>query len=815
MLLSDVKFAVRSLAKNSTMTITAIAALALGIGANTALFTVVNAVLLRPMSYPHAERIVEVTRSFKGGSLKASAVTPTKYDFWRRENHSFEAMAAYDFMSVGVNLAGAGEPERLTSLPVTADFFRVLGVQPSIGRTFRESEDKPGAGHFAVLSYELWQRLFHADPGIVGRPIALNAASYTILGVMPKDFGFPQAADLWTPLQLKIDPSDHANDYAVIARLKPDVSLQQAARDMHLVAQRFRQQFGKGIVMNDGEDIAVIGFHSWIVGEVRPALLVLMAAVGFVLLIACANVANLLLARSTGRQREMAVRTALGATRWQLMRLLFTESLLLSLTGAALGIVLAQFALPLLLRLAPANLPQLQHVELNQAVILFSAAIAVLTGVLFGLFPAVQSFHAGTANPLRESGARTTASSSANRARQVLVVAEIAISLLLLVGAGLLIQTFKNLSGVNPGFDAHHVLTMQMSLTDERFRTTAATARLAHQIITRLEAIPGVVAVGTISNLPTEPGFDDPFEIMGRPPSKQILDEDFRVVSPDYFSALRIPVVAGRAFTLRDTQQSHRVIIINEALARKYFPHENPLGQQILVGRIMGPLFADLPREIVGVVGDTHDEGLGTPPQPIYFEPVAQLPDTLMAMGNQLLPVNWVIRTSGDPLAMAEQIRRETLVASGGVPMAEPRLLEQVVDSSIARQRFTMTLLGIFAGLAMLLGGIGLYGVISYSVAQRTRELGIRAALGAARQDLLGLVIKQGMWLAGIGLFVGVVSSLGFTQFLKGMLYGVTALDPIVMASVTMLLAIVAFVACWFPARRAARVDPVIALREE
>jgi len=815
MLLNDVKFAVRSLAKSSIMTITAIAALALGIGANTALFTVVNAVLLRPMNYPHAERIVEVTRSFKGGSSGAGAVTPTKYDFWRRESRSFEVMAAYGFTSVGVNLAGTSEPERLNSLPVTADFFRVLGVQPWVGRAFTESEDKPGAGHFAVLSYELWQRLFHGDRSIVGRSIALNRASYTVLGVMPERFEFPRAADLWTPLQLKIDPSDHANDYAVIARLKPDVSLQQAARDMHLVAQRFRQQFGKGIVMGDNEDIAVVRFHSWIVGDVRPALLVLMAAVGFVLLIACANVANLLLARSTVRQREMAVRTALGASQWQLMRLLFTESLLLSFTGAVLGVLLAQFALPLLLRLAPANLPLLQHVELNQTVILFSAAIAIFTGVLFGLFPAVQSFHTGIGNPLRETGTRTTASSSANRARQVLVIAEVAISLLLLVGAGLLIQTFKNLSAVNPGFDTHHVLTMQMSLTDERFRTTAATARLAQQIITRLETIPGVVAVGTISNLPTQPGFDDPFEIIGRPPSKEILDEDFRVISPDYFSAMRIPVVAGRAFTPRDTQQSRRVIIINEALARKYFPHENPLGQQILVGRIMGPLFADFPREIVGVVGDTHDEGLGTPPQPIYFEPVAQLPDTIMAMGNQLLPVNWVIRTSGDPLVMAERIRRETLVASGGVPMAEPRLLEQVVDTSIARQRFTMTLLGIFAGLAMLLGAIGLYGVISYSVAQRTRELGIRAALGAARQDLLGLVIKQGMWLAGIGLFVGIVSSLGFTQFLKSMLYGVTALDPMVMASVTMLLAVVTFVACWFPARRAARVDPVIALREE
>jgi predicted permease len=815
MLFDDLKYAARSLTKSPSMTLTALAALALGIGANTALFTVVNAVLLRPMKYPHADRIVEVTRSWEGGKSNGPAVTPTKYNFWRTENHSFEAVGAYNFGPSGVNLTAQSEPERLTSLPVSADFFRVLGVKPYVGRTFSEGEDKPGAGHFAVVSYALWQRLFHGDPGVVGRGIALNAADYTILGVMPADFDFPLGADLWTPLQLKIDPADHANDYDVIARLKPGVTLSQAAEDMHRVGQRFREQFGRGIMMGDREDVGVIDFHSWVVGNVRPALLVLMGAVGFVLLIACANVANLLLARSTVRQHEMAVRTALGASGWQLMRLLFAESLLLSAAGAGLGILLAQSAVPLLLALAPDKLPLLSHVEFGGSVILFAAVIAVLTGLLFGLFPALQSSRSGIANPLREAGTRTTTNASANRARQMLVVAEVAISLVLLAGAGLLIRTFQNLSGVEPGFDAHHVLTMQMSVGDKRFETTAATASMAQRVVTRLEAIPGVEAVGTITSLPTEPGFDDPFEIIGRPPAKEISDEFMRVVSPHYFSALRIPVVAGRAFTEHDTQEGRPVIIVNEALAREYFPKQNPMGQQILVGRIMGPLFADRPREIVGVVGDTHDAGLGTPARPIYFEPVAQLPDALMALSNQLLPVNWVIRTSGDPLAMAERIRRAALVASGGVPMAEPRLLEQVVGNSIARQRFSMTLLGVFAGLAMLLGAIGLYGVVSYSVAQRMRELGIRAALGATRGDLSSLVIKQGMLLVGIGLAVGVAAALGLTQFLKGMLYGVAAFDPRVLAGVTALMAMVALAACWLPARRAARVDPAIALRDQ
>ena len=815
MIFDDMKYAARSLRKSPSMTFTALAALALGIGANTALFTVVNAVLLRPMNYPHPERIVEITRSWQGGKFNWPAVSPTKYDFWRRESHSFEAVGAYSFGGSGVNLSGQNEPERLASLPVTADFFRVLGVQPYIGRTFTEAEDKTGAGHFAVISYGLWQRLFRGDKNAVGSAMVLNMANYTILGVMPPNFEFPQSADLWTPMQLKIDPADHANDYSVIARLKPGVSHGQAAEDMHLVGLRFGQQFGRGIMMGKDEDVGVINFHSWVVGNVRPTLLVLMGAVGFVLLIACANVANLLLARSAVRQNEMAVRAALGASGRQLMRLLLTESLLLSISGAVVGMVLAQSAVPLLLRLAPANLPLTPHAELGWSVFLFAAAIAVLTGLMFGLFPALQSLRLGIGNPLREAGTRTTGNASANRARQMLVVAEVAISLVLLVGAGLLIETFKNLSGVEPGFDAHHVLTMEMSVSDERFRTTAATASMAKRVLTRLEAIPGVEAVGTITALPTELGFDDPFEIIGRPASDEVADEFMRVVSPHYFSALRIPVVAGRAFTEQDTQQGRGVIIINQALARKYFPHENPIGQQMLVGRIMGPVFADTPREIVGVVGDTRDGGLGEPARPIYFEPLAQLPDGIMALTNQLVPVNWVIRTAGDPLAMAERIRRETLTASGGVPMAEPRLLERVVGDSIARQRFTMTLLSVFAGLAMLLGAIGLYGVISYSVAQRTRELGIRAALGAARTDLARLVITQGMWLVGIGLAVGLVAALGLTQFLKGMLYGVTAFDPRVLASVTALLAAVALAACCLPARRAARVDPMIALREQ
>jgi putative ABC transport system permease protein len=811
-MLNDWKHAFRGLLKNRGMTLTAIAALALGIGANTALFTVVNAVLLRPMNYPHPERIVQLTRDF--GTFQSAPVTPFKFDFWRRQNHSFEAIAAYNFGTVGLNLVGHGEPLRIAALPITSGFFKTLAVSPWLGNDFQPQDDKPGAARTAIISYALWHSVLHADPHVIGRVLTMSDSSYTVVGVMPRDFDFPTSADIWTPLQLAIDPADRANDYQVLARLNRGVSLEQAQRDMRLVASQFRQQFPGEIMMNNHESVAVLSFHSRVVGNIRPALLVLMSAVGFVLLIACANVANLLLARSVLRAREMAVRVALGAGHWRIIRLLLAESLTLSLLGGAAGVLLAQYCLPLLLRLAPSNLPSTGDINLNWTVIGFATAAALATGIVFGLFPALQVIRSGIIDPIKESAARTTSTATTSRARQILVVAEVSLSLVLLVGAGLLVQTFRNLTAVNPGFDARNVLTLRMSLTSERFQKTAETALLNDKITRRLESLPGVESAATISNLPTEMGFDDPFEIVGRRPSKDILDEDFRVVSPHYFQSMKIPLVSGRAFTERDTRASQPVIIVNSAFARKYFPHENPLGQQILVGRIMGPDFADAPRAVIGVVGDTHDEGLGQAASPVYFEPVAQLPDRLMALGNRLIAVNWVIRTSGNPLAMADLIRRETLHVTGQIPMSQPRALDEILGNSISRERFTMTLLLGFAGLATLLSAVGLYGVISYSVAQRTREFGIRSALGADRMNLLSLVLKQGMLLVGLGLAIGVVSGLALTRLLRGLLFQVNSFDPSVLIAAAALLATIALCATMVPALRAAKLDPVSALRE-
>jgi putative ABC transport system permease protein len=675
------------------------------------------------------------------------------------------------------------------------------------------------AGHYAVLSYALWQNLFHGDPHVPGKTLSLGNADYQVLGVMPAGFTTDtylalQRPDLWIPLQLKIDPTDIANDYCVIARLKPGVSLERARQDLNGVTQRFRNVYGSKLI-DRNESIGVISYRDFIINDAKRPLWILLGAVAFVLLLACANVANLLLARSAARQHEMAIRVAVGATGAQLVRQLLTESLILSLAGAALGCLVGNVFLPALLHLAPAGIPLLAGARIDNRVLLFILSIAVLTGIAFGLFPAIQSAWLGIANPLRQAGKRTTMTAASRRLRHALVAAEIAVSLLLLVGASLLIKSMANLESVPAGLDANNVLTMQMSL-DDRFDSSNAVAAMVTSVTTRLEAMPGVTSAATTNMLPMWPYFDLPFEIMGRPTSRENMpDELYRFASWDYFSTLRVPVIAGRTFSERDNAGSAPVVIVNEAFAHKYFPRQNPLGRQILIGRIMGPNFADKPRQIVGIVGDIHDAGLGETAPPEMFAPEAQVPDGLMNLDRQLAPLNWVIRTAGDPMALAERIRRETLAASGGIPMAEPRPLSAILSDSVARQRFLMTLLSIFAGIALLLGTVGLYGVISYSVAQRTREMGIRSAMGARRADLLKLVVGEGMRLVAAGVVIGLGAAFALTRFLQSALYGVAPSDPAVLAAVTFLMASIALVACFIPALRASRVDPLIALREE
>ena len=812
MIAQNLKYSVKGLIRTPLITITAVIALALGIGANTALFSVINAVLLKPLNYPHPEQIVELMRSWPGQDVWST--TPTKFSFWQRESRAFDSVAAYTFGPVGVNLVGKGEPERLPALGVSADYFRVFGVQPFLGRSWTAAEDKPGMGKCAVLSYGLWQRLFHGKRAAIGQSLSLSSDSYQIIGVMPKGFYSSEHAELWIPLQLKIDPSDRANDYRVVARLKPGMSLPMAQADLNVVAQRFRKTFGKDL-MNQRESIKAIKLHDFLVDDAKQPLWILLAAVGFVLLIACANVANLLLARSADRQREMAIRVAVGASGPQIVKQLLMESWLLSFAGALCGCLLASGFLPLLLRLAPADIPQLSGATIDLEVLLYTLLMALVTGMIFGLFPALQSARQGIANPLREAGMRTTANTASRRARQVLVVAEIAITLLLLVGASLLIRTLQNLQAVEPGFQAHNVLTLEMSL-DDKYASGTALANLTERVARRLSAVPGVTSAATTSLLPLNPYMDLPFEIVGRAVKLDDMpDERYRFISPRLMESLSIPMRSGREFDERDTAESGPVMLINEAFARKYFPKQNPIGQQILIGRIMGPNFVDKPRRIVGVTGDIRDAGLGRPAPPEMFEPEAQVPDGLMKLDISLLPLKWVIRTTRDPLSLAGIVRREALTVAGDVPMSEPKPLEEIISASLARQRFMMTLLGVFAGLALLLGTVGLYGVISYSVAQRTREMGIRSALGAQRSDLLRLVVGNGMWLAGWGLLGGLLASFVLTRYLRSLLFGVSPADPLLLTGVTVLLGLVALTACFLPAWRASRVDPLTALHEE
>jgi putative ABC transport system permease protein len=810
-LFQDLKFSIRTLRKTPSVTLLALCALALGIGANAALFTVVNAVLLRPLNYPQPDRLLEMHRQYPGGV--GWAISATKFLFWEKENHSFESLGASDVLSSGLNLTGSGEPERLHSLRVTSGWFRALEVRPLLGRAFSASEDSPGAGQSAVLSYSLWKRRFNGDPAIIGNAISLSGQSYAVVGVMPRDFGFTIAADLWVPLQLKADPEDLSNMYRVFGRLKDGVSLQQANSDLAVVHARLKQQFPKHV--DDKEQIGTTPYLELVVGDVRPTLLVLMGAVGFVLLIACANVASLLLARSAARRKELAVRVALGAGNWQIARQALSESLLLSFLATALGLLLAWSGLPTLLHLAPATLPRLAEVTLDAKVLAFAVALATLTGLLFGLAPLVQALRSNANDALREGTGRGTGSASALRVRNILVVGEVAISLVLLIGAGLLIDTFVRLRLVSPGFDPRNVVTLQMSIDGKRYATTSAVASMYDRTIQKLESVPGVQAAATVTSLPLELGPDFDFAVEGRKQHAQGNadgDAQWRSITPHYFEAMRMPLVRGRGFNERDVAGSPGVVVINETMAREVFPRENPIGAHLKMGQSVIP---DWNAEIVGIVADSHDDGLDSKPPAMTFTPAPQTPEMLTGLANRLLPANYVLRVSGNPTMIGNRARQELMSLDTQQPVSEPRLMSSIVSGSIAGHQFNMLLLGLFAGLALLLGAIGLYGVISYSVVQRTRELGIRSALGAGRGELIQMVLRQGLKLTGVGLGVGLAAAFVLTRYLQSLLFGVKPLDLTVFGAVCAVLTAVSLAASYIPARRAAKIDPIVALRDE
>ena len=810
----DIRYAVRMLRRAPGFAVIAVAMLALGIGANSAIFSLVYGILLKPLPYPQPERIVTIEPSFPGGG-KNQDTTAAAYLFCRAHQNAMQSIAA-DEGSAGVNLEG-DRPERAESRRVTADYFRVLRLRPVIGRMFLPNEDQPGAPPVAVISYGLWQRRFAGQASVLGRQIVLGTRSYTIVGVAPREIDSTQAADAWTPLGVEQNPEAGGSNFLVLGRLKDGVSLAQANADLGVVAEQYRHDSPKS--MGARETFGVYLYRREATGEVRPALLVLLFAVGLVLLIACANVANLLLARVAGRRREIGIRLAMGAKRARIARQLLTESVFVALLGGFLGLLIAKMGVWAVVKFRPVSLPRLDAVGVDWRILLFTFAVAVGTGILFGLAPAIQMLRTDAGSALQEGGQRTGEGVRGRRMRGTLVTLEFALSMILLIGAVLLTQTLVRLRNVDPGFNPRHLLTEQMALTGTRYATAAQVAEFSRETLSRVRSIPGVVNAAATNYLPLGGGANIPLQqIMGqsRPANGFMGNLEWFGISPQFFKTMGMRLISGRQFDERDTAAAPAVVIVNEAFARKFLPTENPIGRQILIAwNLIGEKAADQPRQIVGVVNDIHEGGLQSPASTDVFVPLTQVNDAVAAEVNSIMPTTLLVRTVGEPAAFSQQVTDAAHSTDALLPLFHIRPMAEVVGDSIQGQRFLMTLLSAFALLALLLAAIGVYGVMSYAVTRRTREIGIRAALGARPSDLLRMIVGQGMAMALTGLILGVAGALALTQLLRSFLYGVTPRDAPTFVIAALLLAGFALLANLIPALRAARLDPAAALRQE
>lgn len=807
----DLRYAVRAFRKTPVLTAGIILTLTIGIGGNTAVFTVVNDVLLRPLPYPASEQLVQVMRSFPDQAPETTSAT--QFLFWRSNSQTLSKVAAYDLIGSGLNLSGTSEPERVKTIRVSSDFFKVLQVNPALGRDFTLEDEWPTGARVVMLSNGLWKRRFGGDPNIIGKPITLSGESYTVIGVEPADFTFPTESDLWTPLRAVPDPTDQANLFKVVGRMKPGVSLPQVQADMMTVGNEFRRTYPD--LMSQNEGIRVRSYHSSVVGDARTPLLILVGVVAFVLLIACFNIVNLLLSRSIARRKEITLRVALGATSRRIIRQLLTESLLLAMIGCVLGVMLSYWGLPLLLALSPSNLPLLGGARIDFNVLLFALLLALLSTLIFGLAPALGAARVDL-NTLLKEASQSIGGRRKRLFQSTLVVIEVSLAIVLLAGAALLIESYVLLNRIEPGFDPHNVLTMQMSLSGSRYNTTSQVNGLYQQVATSLRSLPGVQAVATVTNLPTEKGPGFPFVIVGDPngAGDAAGDTQWRAITPDYMTVMRIPVLRGRAFNDTDMNGGAPVVLINEALAKRYWQSRDPLEENIVIGGEMGPRFADAPRKIVGIVGNVRELGLEADPPPTIFVPTGQIPDAYTQLVNRVVPLTWVVRTSGRPTDLAQPVRSAVLAIDSQQPVSNFRPLEQVLSKTIARQHFNMLLLTIFAVLALILSSVGLYSLLSFSVTERTREIGIRMALGARPRSLVRLILNHALKLVLIGAVIGVFLSFILTRLLASLLFKVETTDPLVFVSVITLLFLVALVASYIPARRAALVDPLIALRQ-
>ncbi|OLE15006.1 MAG: hypothetical protein AUI36_38415, partial [Cyanobacteria bacterium 13_1_40CM_2_61_4] len=782
------RYGLRSLLKRPGFTAVALIALALGIGANTAIFSLVNAVLLRPLPFAEPDRLVWMWGNIRNSSSRAS-VSPLDFLDYRKQNTTFEQFAASFGIPLALNLTGNGEPERLSAAAVTGNYFQALGVKPALGRTFLLENESPGRDQVAVLSYGLWQKRFGGDPAIVNKTVTLDGKTCEVIGVMPRDFSFLLSAELWIPINFDLSPGmkqRKAHFLRPIGKLKAGVTLAQAQADTDTIARRLEEQYPD---TNKGWNLRLVSLQEQIVGNVKPTLFILFGAVGFVLLISCANVANLLLVRAAARQKEIALRTALGAGRFRIVRQMITESVLLALVGGTLGTLLAIWGVDLLVTLSAGSIPPTAQVRIDATVLVFTLLISLVTGVLFGLAPALRTMKLSLSESLKEGGRSGSEGAQRNRTRNVLVVLESAIAVVLLIGAGLLVRSLIQLQNTNPGFDAHNVLTMRVDLPHEKYATPEKAANFFQQLESRVGSLPGVESVGLVSELPLSGQPNDmPYTVEGRPPVTidQAFDDDFRRVNQHYFRALRIPLLRGRNFTEQEVRQSAKVVIISELLARQVFPNEEPIGKRLVMS--MG----NQAFEIIGIVGDIRHRALESQPAGAMYMP-----------SYETGWMNVVIRTQGDPASLTAAVRKEVQVIDPDQPVAAVKTMEQWLDTAVAAPRYRTALLGLFAVLALVLASTGIYGVMSYSVAQRTHEIGVRMALGARQLDVLKLVVRQGMSLVVIGVGLGLVGAIALTRVLASLLFGVTPKDPLTFASVATLVALVALVACYIPARRA------------
>jgi putative ABC transport system permease protein len=803
----DLRYSIRVLLKNPVFTGMAVIALALGIGVTSVMFSIVNAVLLSSLPFEKPDRILRVWGTMDKTSQGHMVASYPDVADWRDQAQSFDKVAAYNVY--GVIYTGSSEPILMRGAGVSADLFPLLGTQPMIGRAFTPEEDKPGGPRVVVLSHGAWQRLFGADRNLIGQEILLSNRSTTVLGVMPPEFKFPVEAeqvDFWMPLTLNANPKELETrghrKFNIVARLKPNVTQAQAQSEMNVITRQLETQYPE---TNEGYSVALVSLHEDLVSGIRPALLALFVAIGLVLLIACANIANLLLARAASRQKEMALRTALGATRIRIIRQLITESVVLSLAGGILGLFLSVWGMSIIAANLPASIPRVHNVGVDARVLLFTLALSVLTGIAFGLAPALQSSRPNLNESLKEGGRGYTQSFRRNKLRNVLVVAEVAISLVLLICAGLLIKSFLRLTETDMGFNTDRLLTVSVSPSRSRYPEAEQQKIFYKRVLEEIGAAPGVQSASAIDFLPLSgDNRETSFVIEGRPLSntEEDLMADYATVTPNYFSVMGIPLLKGRAFTESDNGDSPKVLIVNEIFARTFFADEDPIGKRVVIGSDDPP-----GREIVGIVGDVRRQGLDTDAKPGFFVTYLQTPQRFM---------NYVARTStANPMSVSSSVRSAIRNVDSAIFIPDSKSMDQMLAATVAQRWFNTSLLLAFAVAGLILAITGIYGVMSYSVTQRTHEIGIRSALGAQAGDILKLVIGHGMVLTAIGIVVGLIAAFAATKFIASLLYGVSANDFIIYAGFSLLLTVVALLACYFPARKATRVDPIVALRVE